>query len=140
MESTLFTKIIQGQVPGTFVYRDDLCVAFMTINPITTGHVLVVPIDEVDQWTDLPTELSLHLFKVAAQIGDAQKAAFKCERIALVIAGYEIPHCHLHLIPSNSMADLSFDNAVSSVVRDDLEQAAALIISDLRRMKVAGSL
>ncbi len=140
MESTLFTKIIQGQIPGTFVYRDDLCVAFMTINPITAGHALVVPIKEIDEWTDLPTELSTHLFKVAAKISAAQKAAFKCARTALVIAGYEIPHCHLHLIPSNSMADLSFENAVASVVRDDLEQAATLIIGELRRMKVVGTL
>ena len=140
MDSSLFTKIIRGQIPGTFVYRDDLCVAFMTINPITAGHALVVPIEEVDEWTDLSTELNTHLFKVAAQIADAQKVAFKCARIALIIAGYEIPHCHLHLIPSNSMADLSFENAVVSVTRDDLEQSSALIIAELRRLNVAGTL
>ncbi len=130
MPQTLFTRIIQGQIPGTFVYRDDFCVAFMTINPITTGHLLVVPIDEVDQWTDLPSELSSHLFKVAAQISEAQKIAFKCARVALIIAGYEIPHCHLHLIPSNSMADLNFENAITSSNRDDLEQSSALIIAE----------
>ncbi len=140
MSQTLFSRIIHGQIPGTFVYRDDFCVAFMTINPITTGHLLVVPIDEVDQWTDLPSELSSHLFKVAAQISEAQKIAFKCARIALIIAGYEIPHCHLHLIPSNSMADLNFENAITSSNRDDLEQSSALIIAELRRMNVAGAL
>ena len=140
MPQTLFSRIIQGQIPGTFVYRDDFCVAFMTINPITTGHLLVVPIDEVDEWTDLPSELSSHLFKVAAQISEAQKIAFKCARIALIIAGYEIPHCHLHLIPSNSMADLNFENAITSSNRDNLEQSAALIIAELRRMNVASAL
>ena len=140
MDSSLFTKIIRGQIPGTFVYHDDLCVSFMTINPITAGHALVVPIEEVDEWTDLSTELNTHLFKVAAQIADAQKVAFKCARIALIIAGYEIPHCHLHLIPSNSMADLSFENAVASVTRDDLEQSSALIIAELRRLNVVGTL
>ena len=140
MSQTLFTRIIQGQIPGTFVYRDDLCVAFMTISPITAGHVLVVPIDEVDEWTDLSSELSSHLFKVAAQIGEAQKMAFKCERIALIIAGFEVPHCHLHLIPSNSMADLNFENAVTSSNRDDLEQSSTLIIAELRRRNVAGAL
>ncbi len=140
MPQTLFTRIIKGQIPGTFVYRDDFCVAFMTINPITTGHLLVVPIDEVDEWTDLPSELSSHLFKVAAQISEAQKIAFKCARIALIIAGYEIPHCHLHLIPSNSMADLNFENAITSSNRNDLEQSSALIIAELRRMNVAGTL
>ncbi len=140
MTQTLFTRIIQGQILGTFVYRDELCVAFMTINPITSGHALVVPIDEVDEWTDLPSELSSHLFKVAARISEAQKVAFKCARIALIIAGYEIPHCHLHLIPSNSMADLNFENAVASSNRDDLEQSSTLIIAELRRMNVAGAL
>jgi histidine triad (HIT) family protein len=140
MSQTLFTRIIQGQIPGTFVYRDDLCVAFMTINPITAGHVLVVPIDEVDEWTDLSSELRSHLFKVAAQIGEAQKMAFKCERIALIIAGFEVPHCHLHLIPSNSMADLNFENAVTSANRDDLEQSSSLIIDELRRMNIAGAI
>ena len=140
MSQTLFTRIIQGQIPGTFVYRDDLCVAFMTISPITAGHVLVVPIDEVDEWTDLSSELSSHLFAVAAQIGEAQKMAFKCERIALIIAGFEVPHCHLHLIPSNSMADLNFEYAVTSSNRDDLEQSSTLIIAELRRKNVAGAL
>ena len=140
MSQTLFTRIIQGQIPGTFVYRDDLCVAFMTISPITAGHVLVVPIDEVNEWTDLSSELSSHLFKVAAQIGEAQKMAFKCERIALIIAGFEVPHCHLHLIPSNSMADLNFENAVTSSSRDELEQSSTLIIAELRRKNVAGAL
>ena len=140
MSQTLFTRIIQGQIPGTFVYRDDLCVAFMTISPITAGHVLVVPIDEVDEWTDLSSELSSHLFKVASQIGEAQKMAFKCERIALIIAGFEVPHCHFHLIPSNSMADLNFENAVTSSNRDDLEQSSTLIIAELRRKNVAGAL
>jgi histidine triad (HIT) family protein len=140
MPQTLFTRIINGEIPGTFVYRDNFCVAFMTINPITAGHVLVVPVAEVDEWTDLPSEISSHLFNVAAQIGEAQKTAFKCARIALIIAGYEIPHCHLHLIPSNSMADLNFDNAVTSSNRDELEQSSTLIIAELRRMNVAGAL
>ena len=136
--STLFTKIIDGEIPGTFVYRDEHCVAFMTISPITTGHSLVVPVKEIDQWTDLPQALNEHLFNVAKIIGDATKRAFNCERIALVIAGYEIPHCHLHLIPSNSMADLEFANARTNVDREELEQAADRIIVELRRAGIAG--
>ena len=136
--STLFTKIIDGEIPGTFVYRDEHCVAFMTISPITTGHSLVVPVKEIDQWTDLPQALNEHLFNVAKIIGDATKRAFNCERIALVIAGYEIPHCHLHVIPSNSMADLEFANARTNVDREELEQAADRIIAELRRAGIAG--
>ena len=136
--STLFTKIIDGEIPGTFIYRDEHCVAFMTISPITTGHSLVVPVKEIDQWTDLPQALNEHLFNVAKTIGDATKRAFNCERIALVIAGYEIPHCHLHVIPSNSMADLEFANARTNVDRKELEQAANRIIVELRCAGIAG--
>jgi histidine triad (HIT) family protein len=137
--TTLFTKIINREIPGTFIYRDALCVAFMTISPITTGHSLVVPVEEIDQWTDLPQTLNEHLFKISQIIGDATKRAFGCERIALVIAGYEIPHCHLHVIPSNSMADLEFANARTNVDRKELEQAANRIIVELRRAGVAGA-
>lgn len=129
--TTIFTRIIEGEIPGTFVHRDDVAVAFMTINPITDGHVLVVPIAEVDQWTDLSPELSRHLFHLATRIGNAQKRAFGCERAGLIIAGYEVPHCHLHVIPTNSLADLSFANAAPSVERTLLETNAARIISEL---------
>ncbi len=110
----------------------------MTISPITTGHSLVVPVKEIDQWTELPQTLNEHLFNVAKIIGDATKRAFNCERIALVVAGYEIPHCHLHVIPSNSMADLEFANARTNVDRKELEQAANRIIVELRRGGIAG--
>lgn len=139
MATTLFTKIINGEIPGTFIYRDELCVAFMTISPITTGHSLVVPIEEVDQWTDLPQALNEHLFNVAKIIGQATKRVYGCERIALVVAGYEIPHCHLHVIPSNSMADLEFANARTNVDRKELEQAADRITIELRRAGIAGA-
>lgn len=140
MAPTLFTKIINGEIPGTFVYRDEHCVAFMTISPITTGHALVVPIKEIDQWTDLPPQLNAHLFNVAKIVGRASMRAFSCERIALVVAGYEIPHCHLHVIPSNSMADLEFANARTNVDRKELEQSAARIIVELKRDGVNGDL
>lgn len=111
----------------------------MTISPITTGHCLVVPIAEIDEWTDLSAHLSSHLFGVAKIVGQAAKHAFECKRIALVIAGYEIPHCHLHVIPTNSMADLEFANARTNVERNELEQAASRIIAELRRAQVSGA-
>ena len=132
---TLFTRIINGELPGTFVYRDSKCVSFMTINPITRGHVLVLPIEEIDHWPNMSSELTSHLFEVARVIGQAQYMAFKCERVGLVIAGYEIPHCHLHLIPTTSMADFSFANAAQSVPIHELESAAKEIISALGNLK-----
>ena len=112
---TIFTRIIDGEIPGTFIWRDDRCVAFLSINPLAHGHVLVVPIAEVDHWIDLPAGDVAHLIEVSHVIGHAQQAAFAPERIGLIIAGYEVPHVHVHVIPTTSMADLSFANAAASV-------------------------
>lgn len=130
--STVFTMIINGDIPGTFVYRDDLCVAFMSINPITAGHTLVVPIEEVDHWIDVSPELSAHLFKVSHRIAKAQERAFGCERVGMIIAGYDVPHTHIHVMPTNTMADLSFANAAAHVEREALESAAARIVAELQ--------
>lgn len=129
---TLFTKIINGDLPATFVYRDNLCVCFMTINPITVGHALVAPIQEVDQWSDLSDTATAHIFNIARRISAAQKIAFECARVGLIVAGYEIPHCHLHLIPSNSMEDLRFENAASHADPAELKSAATKIINAFR--------
>lgn len=125
--STIFTKIIDGDIPGTFVHRDDHCVVFMSINPITAGHALVVPIEEIDHWIDASPDLAAHLFEIARRVGVAQQQAFGCEKVGMIIAGYEVPHAHIHLIPTNEMRELSFANAAASVERDDLEAWAARI-------------
>ncbi|MEO5973710.1 MAG: HIT family protein [Ilumatobacteraceae bacterium] len=132
---TLFTQIIRGEIPGTFVHRDSLSVSFMTINPLTRGHLLVLPIEEIDQWSNMSRDLIAHLFGVAATIGKAQQLAFKCERVGLVIAGFEIPHCHLHLIPTNSMADLNFDRAAKSISTHELESAANQITAAMKELE-----
>ena len=129
--STLFTHIINGDIPGTFVYRDELCVAFMTINPLADGHVLVVPVEEVDHWVDLSPALSQHLFAVCHQISNALKHSFPCERVGMIIAGYEVNHCHIHLIPTNNIGQFNFANAATSVEREDLESQAKKIVSAL---------
>ena len=129
--ASVFTRIIAGELPGTFVYTDDVCVAFMTINPISRGHLLVVPRTEIDQWADLPDDVSQHCFGVAKRIADAQKRVLHCDRVALIIAGFEVPHCHLHVIPATTIADVSFDNAASSVDFDDLAAVAASISAAL---------
>ena len=125
--TTLFTRIIAGEIPGTFVYRDDLCVSFMSINPMALGHALVVPIEEVDVWTDCSPALSAHLFEVSHRIARAQQSAFACERVGLIIAGYEVPHAHIHLIPTSHMGQLSFANAAQSVDREVVNDAAQRI-------------
>ena len=132
--ATIFTRIIDGEIPGTFVWRDDRCVAFMSINPMAHGHTLVVPIVEVDHWVDASPELTAHLFEVTAHIARAQRAAFSPERVGVIIAGYEVPHTHIHVVPTNEMRELSFANAAPSVDRDALESAASAIRSELRAL------
>lgn len=129
--STVFTMIINGDIPGTFVHRDERCVAFMSINPMAPGHVLVVPIEEVDHWIDASEDLTAHLFAVSHRIAKAQERAFGCERVGMIIAGYEVPHAHIHLVPTNQMSELSFANAAASVERDDLDTWAEAIRREL---------
>ena len=125
--ATLFTHIINGDIPGTFVYRDNLCVVFLTINPLADGHVLVVPIEEVDHWVDLSPALSHHLFEVSHRIGKALQVAFPCERVGMIIAGYEVNHCHIHLIPTKNLGQFNFANAAPSIAREELEAHAEKI-------------
>jgi diadenosine tetraphosphate (Ap4A) HIT family hydrolase len=129
--TTIFTKIIEGDLPGTFVWRDDRCVAFMSINPMAPGHVLIVPIEEVDHWVDASPDLVAHLFSVTHRIADAQRRAIDCERIGVIVAGYEVPHAHIHSIPTTDMGQLSFANAAAHVDPDDLEACAAAIRAEL---------
>lgn len=99
----------------------------MSINPMAPGHALVVPIEEVDHWIDGSAELTEHLFAVARRIARAQARAFRCERVGVIIAGYEVPHAHIHVVPTNEMSELSFANAAASVDRADLDDWAARI-------------
>jgi diadenosine tetraphosphate (Ap4A) HIT family hydrolase len=137
---TIFSRIITNELPGTFVWRDEMCVGFLSINPLAPGHTLVVPVVEVDQWTDLPAEVMVHLTTVSHVIGRAQKRAFSCDRVALIIAGFEVPHVHLHVIPANSMAQVSFANAAASVPASELQESADRLrgaLLDLGRAEVA---
>jgi histidine triad (HIT) family protein len=132
--STVFTRIIDGELPGTFVWRDERCVAFLSINPMAHGHTLVVPIEEVDHWVDASPELAAHLFEVTRVIGVAQRDAFGCDRVGVIIAGYEVPHAHIHVIPTQDMSQLSFANAARSVDPDELGAAATSIRDALRAL------
>lgn len=107
----IFAKIIDGQIPSRMLWEDSECVAFLDVRPIAPGHTLVVPRAEIDQWTDLPLTTATHLTQVAHAIGRAQQHVFAPRRIGLMIAGFEVPHTHVHVIPINSMEDLDFANA-----------------------------
>jgi histidine triad (HIT) family protein len=129
---TLFSRIIDGELPGRFAWRDDRCVAFLSINPLQPGHALVVPIAEIDHWIDLPPELSDHLMRVAHHIGRAQQHAFDPVRVGLMIAGLEVPHCHIHLVPIRGVHDLDFANAMVDADPIQLDDAARRLREALR--------
>ena len=125
--ATIFTRIIQGEIPGTFVWRDEHCVAFLSINPLAHGHTLVVPIAEIDHWVDATPELAAHLFEVTHRVAQAQREAFTPERVGVIIAGYEVPHAHIHVVPTTSMSQLDFSSAQEHADRNELEAAAAAL-------------
>jgi histidine triad (HIT) family protein len=129
---SIFTKIIAGEIPGTFVWKDDRCVAFLSIAPMKPGHTLVVPRDEVDHWIDLDPALAQHLFTVAQTIGKAQQQAFSPRRVGVMIVGDEVPHTHIHVVPINSAGELSFDHADPHPPEGALDDAASKLRDALR--------
>jgi diadenosine tetraphosphate (Ap4A) HIT family hydrolase len=129
--SSLFTRIIAGELPGHFVWKDAEAAAFLTIQPIREGHLLVVPRAEVDHWDDLPEPLAAHLMVVSQRIARVLKTLYKPQRVGLVIAGLEVPHTHLHVIPIDGMGDLSFARA-RHASNEQLGKTAADIRAALR--------
>jgi histidine triad (HIT) family protein len=129
---SLFTRIIRGELPGRIVWRDDRAVAFLTIAPLRPGHTLVVPIEEVDHWLDVEPALMQHLTRVAQTIGRAVQRVFRPEKVGLMIAGLEVRHVHLHLVPIHSLGDLDFAKADANALPADLDAAAERIRAALR--------
>ena len=129
---TVFTRIIQGELPGRFVWRDERCVAFLTINPLAPGHTLVVPVEEVDHWIDLPADLAAHVWEVARLVGRAQQEAFSPSRVGVLVVGEEVPHAHVHLVPFDDLAQLDFANAAAPPDPAALDDAAPRLRAPLR--------
>lgn len=127
--SSVFTKIINGELPGRFVHRDDEVVAFLTIEPLRYGHVLVVPVEEVDRWTDLSPALWARLNEVAQQVGVAVREAFGSARAGYIIAGFDVPHTHIHVFPTDRMSEYDFSRAMAMDATDPelMDDAAARI-------------
>jgi len=124
--------IINGDIPGRFVWEDEQCVAFLTINPLTPGHTLVVPREETDEWTDLEPELWNHLSGVAQTIGQAISEGFDYTRVGVVIAGFEVAHAHIHVFGADTMSEFDFARVDPNPDPDDLDAAAATIRATLQ--------
>jgi histidine triad (HIT) family protein len=131
---TLFTQIINREIPGRFVYEDDTCVAFLTIEPLAPGHTLVVPRQEVDHWIDLDQGTLDHLMSVARRIGQAIEEIYHPTKVGLMIAGLEVPHVHIHVTQLNEVHDLDFANAATDPDSNELDQSAVHIRDALARV------
>lgn len=123
--------IINGDLPGRFVYEDDEVVAFLTIEPMTQGHTLVVPRAEVDNWQDVEPALFDKVMDVAQRIGRAVCSAFGTERAGLIIAGLEVPHLHVHVFPARNLTDFGFAHVDRNPSAESLDEAQARIKSAL---------
>ena len=132
--ASVFTKIIQGELPARFVWKDDHCVAFLSIAPLRAGHTLVVPRREVDHWLDLDADLMAHLTSVARIVGTALDRAYRPAKVGLMIAGLEVPHVHLHVVPIDGVGDLDFGNADPQTAPEELDRAAAAIRRALQEL------
>ncbi|KMO83832.1 HIT-like protein [Mycolicibacterium chubuense] len=132
--ATVFTKIINGELPGRFVYEDDDIVAFLTIQPMTPGHTLVVPRAEIDNWQDIDAPVFARVMEVAQLIGKAVCRAFDTERSGVIIAGLEVPHLHVHVFPARDLSDFGFanvDNNPSPESLDDAQRRIKAAIAEL---------
>ncbi|MBE6475018.1 MAG: HIT family protein [Actinomyces succiniciruminis] len=129
---SVFTKIIGGELPGRFVWADELCVAFATIAPHTDGHVLVVPRQQVVSYVDASDELIAHLAIVAKRIGRAQTRVFDAARAAVMVVGYEVDHLHLHVLPIRAEADVAPAAARHDVPDAELDAAMERLRAGLR--------
>ena len=109
---SIFTRIIQGDLPAYTIAEDADCYAFLDINPNAIGHTLCVPKKEVDKLFDLDTETYSHLMEFAKRIAVALEQAVPCKRVGMAIVGLEVPHAHVHLIPINEMHEMSFQTKV----------------------------
>jgi diadenosine tetraphosphate (Ap4A) HIT family hydrolase len=132
--STVFTKIINRELPGRFVYEDDEVVAFLTIQPMTQGHTLVVPRAEIDQWQDIDKAVFGQIMAVAQLIGKAVSRAFDADRAGVIIAGLEVPHLHVHVFPTRSLSDFGFANVDPNPSPQSLDEAQAKIKAALAEL------
>lgn len=128
--ATIFTKIINGEIPAYKVAETDEFLAFLDINPNTKGHTLCIPKEEVDKLFDLDNETYLGLMKFSKKVATALEKAVSCKRVGMAVIGLEVPHVHVHLIPLNSMGDMSFSKK-ESFSKEEFEKIAASIKANM---------
>ena len=129
--SSIFSKIISGEIPCHKIYEDEGHLAFLDIQPLVMGHVLCVPKKEVDYIFDLEPDALASLYKFAQTVAHAMKLAIPCKRIGTAVIGLEVPHAHIHLVPLQQIGDINFSKEKLHPSQEKLTQTAALIRSFL---------
>ena len=119
---SIFTRIVNGELPCHRLYEDELSLSFLDLRPINPGHALVIPKQEIDYIFDVPDEVLQHLMVVAKTVARAIDATVTCERVGIIVAGLEVPHAHIHLVPISGISDINFANAKPA----DADDLAAL--------------
>ncbi len=129
--ASIFTKIINGEIPSYKIAENEHCFAFLDINPLQKGHTLVVPKVEVDRYFDLEPAILSELTLFSQQLAKAIKQAYPCDRVGVAVIGLEVPHAHVHLIPINQMADMDFRSPKLQLSKDEFLEVVKNIQSFL---------
>ena len=130
---TIFTKIINGEIPSYRIAESENFYAFLDIFPLQKGHVLVVPKCEVDKIFDVPDHFLNELMQFAKPIAKAIEQSFPCNRVSMLTVGLEVPHAHVHLIPINTAEDINFANPKLQLTTEEFQQIQELIVSKLAK-------
>ena len=128
--SSIFTKIVNGEIPSYKIAEDENYLAFLDVNPNTIGHTLCIPKQEINKIFDMEEDLYLGLMKFSRKVAKAVEKTVPCKRIGLAVVGLEVPHTHVHLIPLHDMDDMRFQRKVK-LSRDEFEQLVSAIRSNL---------
>lgn len=128
---SIFTKIVNGEIPCYKVAETDDCLAFLDIQPLAKGHTLVIPKKEVDYLFDLPVPLYNAVMDLSKKVAKAIDAAIPCQRVGLAVVGLEVPHAHVHLIPINHVHDIDFSRPKLELTKAEMEATAASIAAHL---------
>lgn len=129
--ASVFTKIINGELPSYKIHEDDKTISILTIDPISLGHTLVIPKLEVNHWFDVPADIFTQVALNSQKIAKAIQLATGCPRVGTIVAGFEVPHYHLHLIPAWSIPDLDFKRAARRS-EQDMQEIQKKIISHMK--------
>jgi histidine triad (HIT) family protein len=130
---TIFTRIINGEIPSYRIAEDDFFLAFLDINPLREGHTLVIPKTETDHFFDLDENYLSRILVFAKPVAQAIEKSFRCNRCGLAVVGLEVPHAHLHLIPINGVHDMDFKNPKLKLSAEQFRSIQEKLVANLKR-------